>query len=360
MKTENEKEPGGRTKYLLIILPLLITAFLTFAGNQMLKTYESKMTAAQLISSREQAESSLRASMFSALIGPIVGKDVDPDNITPEHEVLLAELLTLNLSENFEFKPLLRHIDSTISDLIEENERSGNKERKKKLEREQRYLLSIASKIRDRQIAMISNGKNGNEKMCLERLYFTEPHDNILSDYEKRRKNAHFAVTSYSSVSADIQQLGINLGIGQEICLFSPDHKVALTISIKPYWDKGSFWVYVNAVTNPNHIAQNTHFASQLKYTSCTTATKISRETVFDATFMVTPFDFPLTDNTLLADGNRFAITIEKVSDNPEWVGKPRNVVFKVIWFPKSYFSPRERPINYEDIRKKLGFKTAE
>jgi hypothetical protein len=358
MKSELGKGPGGRTNYLPIILPILITGFLTFAGNQMLKSYESKMTAAQLISNREQAESSLRANMFSTLIGPIVGKDADPDKITPEHEVLLAELLTLNFSENFEFKPLLRHIDSTISDLIEENIKSGNKERNKKLEREQRYLLSIANKVRDRQIAMISNGKNGNEKICLERLYFTEPNDISLSNYEKRRNNFYFAFTSYSSVSADIQQLGI----GQDICLFSPDHKVVLTISIKkPYWEKRSFLVYVNAVTN--HIAQSTggaDSASQLIYTSCSTATKASRETVFDATFMVTPFDFPLTDNTLLADGNRFAITIESVSANAKWVGKPRNVVFKVIWFPKSYFSPRERPIDYVDIRKKLGFKTAE
>jgi hypothetical protein len=185
----------------------------------------------------------------------------------------------------------------------------------------------------------------------VERLYFTEPHD-ISADYATPQKNDHFAFTSQQH------------GIGQDICLFSPDHNVALTISIeKPFWDKGRFRVYVNAVTNPNHIAQNTHiafFASQHKYTSCTTAIKESKETVFDATFMVTPFDFPLTDNTLLADGNRFAITIEKVNVDPEWVGKPRNVVFKVIWFPKSYFSPRERPINYEDIRKKLGFKTAE
>ncbi|NIT04004.1 hypothetical protein GTO10_03700, partial [Candidatus Saccharibacteria bacterium] len=63
--------------------------------------------------------------------------------------------------------------------------------------------------------------------------------------------------------------------------------------------------------------------------------------------------DFPLTDNTLLADGNRFAVTIQDLSIDEDL--QIKTVYLKLIWFPKSYFTPRERPINYAEFREKLG-----
>ncbi len=65
--------------------------------------------------------------------------------------------------------------------------------------------------------------------------------------------------------------------------------------------------------------------------------------------FRLTWFDFPLTDNTLLADGNRFAVVFDQFHVDKKLVA------LKLVWFPKVYFTPRERPINYSEFRKKLG-----
>jgi len=67
--------------------------------------------------------------------------------------------------------------------------------------------------------------------------------------------------------------------------------------------------------------------------------------------FTLTWFDLPLTDNTLLPDGNRFAVYLRIFSSNP------RNVTLAVMWFPKGYFTPRERPLNYLALQELMGRK---
>jgi hypothetical protein len=56
-------------------------------------------------------------------------------------------------------------------------------------------------------------------------------------------------------------------------------------------------------------------------------------------------------DNTLLADGTRFSVIIDQVRE------EAREAVIKLIWFPKDYFSPRERPTNYSEVRSALGLR---
>ena len=65
--------------------------------------------------------------------------------------------------------------------------------------------------------------------------------------------------------------------------------------------------------------------------------------------FETTWYDFPLTDNTQLADGSRYAVFIDDVC--PE----QKTVKFGLLWFPVDYFPARERPANYHDLRAKLG-----
>ena len=65
--------------------------------------------------------------------------------------------------------------------------------------------------------------------------------------------------------------------------------------------------------------------------------------------FTLTWFDLPLTDNTLLPDGNRFAAYLRTFY--PEL----QKVVVAVMWFPNGYFTPRERPLNYNEVQELLG-----
>jgi hypothetical protein len=74
-------------------------------------------------------------------------------------------------------------------------------------------------------------------------------------------------------------------------------------------------------------------------------------EDVGNNKFTITPYDFSLTDNTLLADGNRFAVTLEYIEIDETL----KTVYLRLIWFPKNYFTARERPMNYSEFRERLG-----
>jgi hypothetical protein len=67
--------------------------------------------------------------------------------------------------------------------------------------------------------------------------------------------------------------------------------------------------------------------------------------------FLLTWFDFPFTENTILADGTRFALIIDQVKE------KDQKAVFSLIWFQNDYYSLRERPVNYSRFRSDLGLK---
>jgi hypothetical protein len=84
-------------------------------------------------------------------------------------------------------------------------------------------------------------------------------------------------------------------------------------------------------------------------------------------TFTLSPFDFPLTDNTLLSDGNRFAVVLDEVAEDAMFANtdvqsgipylQATLVFLKIIWFPKNYFTPRERPIDYGKFLEKTDLK---
>jgi len=65
----------------------------------------------------------------------------------------------------------------------------------------------------------------------------------------------------------------------------------------------------------------------------------------------LTWFDFPLTDNLRLPDGNRFAVTLRAMHDDS-------TLALKVVWFPKAYFTPRERPMDYGSMAREVGIPT--
>jgi hypothetical protein len=65
-------------------------------------------------------------------------------------------------------------------------------------------------------------------------------------------------------------------------------------------------------------------------------------------TFVLTWYDLPLTDNTLLPDGNRFAFTLAAVM-------KGKEATLRLIWFPKDYITPRERPLDYRQYLQLVG-----
>ena len=88
--------------------------------------FEQNRANLQLINQREQAESSLRATMFGQLITPIAGPGDSGAETDPVRYAVLAQLLTLNFHEHFELKPLLQDADDRLVQ-VQGNRRTGGR-----------------------------------------------------------------------------------------------------------------------------------------------------------------------------------------------------------------------------------------
>lgn len=111
----------------------------------------------------------------------------------------------------------------------------------------------------------------------------------------------------------------------------SPDCRDTLCLAFEnPDWTGSTIDVAIDAVHTP----------SGSDVGSSDARTGSASLVNFDVT--LTSFDFPFTDSTLLADGNRFSLFIYSNAKPPECAMRVR-----LRWFPKDYFPPRERPTDY-------------
>ena len=317
------KEPGQGTEHTskwldwLDVAAKLIGALAVAYITWIAKDYESKMSATTLLIQREQAESSLRASMLHDLVGPIVGqgpaKEFDPDR-----ERLLVELLTLNFHDHFEFKPLLAEVDKKLA-------RSGNEQGRRSLE-------SVARRVIDRQVNMLGATARTLEDKA-------EP---AVDWYFEETQGAVPTTTT----PAECQSRGASTPAkfkgpyGEVVCANSPDNVYRVDVSIRGVdFDKKTVKAYVNIVRNK----------------PATTPTPWARQFEFD----LTPFDFPLTDNTEVDPEHRFALMLYNIEKGGKAHIEEEDVkgvvVLKLVWFPKGYITERERPVNYLEMRKVLG-----
>lgn len=297
-------------------VPVIITAIITWYAN----SFESKLSITNLISQREQAESQLRANMFNTLIGPLFGKDKCKDPEEPEHELILTELLSLNFGEHFEIKPLLKHVETTLK-----NSRNNPEETYKSLNN----LWDISKRVAGRQLASLQQQGDKKDYTIIEEATFVESLESNLDfkNYSSLKNNNNIVIVkNYSS----------NRSINAEYVFSSKsaDKKSKAIISLeKANWANNSFSFNVNVENKGSETIKNNQ----------------------DFNFELSWFDLPLVDNILLSNGNRFCLLLEKVNfyNNNEFPLK--YVTLKIVWFPKVFFTPRERPIDFNIVRKKMA-----
>lgn len=270
---------------------------------------QRQIAGTTLLSEREKAESELRASMFKSLIDPFVGSQKG-ERISVDREQLLVELLALNFHEHFELKPLFERVDERLA-------REGSQAARNS-------LRSIAGRIIDRQTAALkkeggSNSPNG-EGARVDMLTVTEPPLTPVQQavFESLTANERRPLQVVGKLKEPIEDLR------------SPDGAYKATIVVDD-----ADWV--NQRFKVQFLTVNTKSGSMNS----------------NGAFTLTRFDFPLTDNTLFPDGNRIALAVSSISV----VGGLKNASLKLIWFPKDYFTPRERPLDYTEFLKLVGKK---
>ena len=269
---------------------------------------QSRLTGVSIQSQREQAESQLRASMFNSLIAPIGGPQGDKP-MPVDRELILTELLALNFNENFEMKPLM---EDAVRRLAAEKGVKGNEG-----EDPREPLWSIVRRIAERQKASIGrewSASDSSPSGCI--VYYL--------NLDARTDRHAEPVTG----STDCQ---ISAAFGDIVDMKSPDGNYTLRlVAVHPNWEDQT----IRVSTQPFLSKQANPKATDTQYN-----------------FTLTWLDLPLTDNTLLPDGNRYATYIRSFYNDFQTVS------VTVMWFPKGYFTPRERPLNYSEMQQLLGRK---
>jgi len=331
---------------------VVLVAFVT-------NNFQSSLTATNLLSQREQADSTLRAAMFRDLIGPVVGSEKSNGNIPADRERLLVELLSLNFHENFELKPIMLHVDDRLAH--EEIKEMDQTQRKNARE----SLRSIARRVLQRQLALLTKAQSDaspEQQACiyrldieerpqqqddgLELLYSLVPEDDPQRPGD--RVSGTRAAASAEAAAGDRGPIAraqttkevpspqpcskLDKYFKDLISINSPNGLYTLAFTIAPFsWEDQSFSVLMRITSKAVDNKSATVSA--------------------DYNFLLTWFDFPFSDNTLLADGTRFSLVIDKV------IPEEKKATLKLVWFPEDYFAARERPTNYHQLREKLGLR---
>jgi hypothetical protein len=288
----------------------LVAAGALVFGAFIANSFQSKMTGTTLLSQREQSETQLRASMFTSLIDPVVGSQKGAA-IHPDRERLLVELLALNFHEHFELKPLMLHADERLA--TEQPEGMSREQAEKSRE----SLRSIARRVTAQEIASVIREETASkpaEDGCP--LYILTFKEKLSNGDQNQAEQPSPTCQFYKKFQ-------------EPLSVTSPDKKYTLSMVVSaPDWENETFKVSVTVMTNPTGTEQ--------EYQDITYK------------FPLTWFSFPLTDNTLLPDGNRFAVILSAVNKN-------ESARLELIWFPKDYVTPRERPLDYRQYLRLVG-----
>jgi hypothetical protein len=273
--------------------------------NASILTNQNRMTGLTLQSQREQAGSQLRAAMFGSLIQPFIA--IERGAVIPvDREQLLAELLVLNFNEDFDSKPLMERVDRRLASEPPPKDAGGDV-----AQTPRGALRSMARRVADRQISSLSwdraqaaPGEHGCEVYWL----------NLT------------AMPTESASSQSAEGCVLERRIGEQISLKSPDTNSVLEMFVlDPDWH--------NETVKISSVARSRTPDAKQEYGDSITNS-----------FTLTWYDLPLADNTVLPNGNRFAINLRTVN------GMTQDISLRVIWFPHGFFTPREHPLDSRRI----------
>jgi hypothetical protein len=312
-----------------LALPIM-TAIVALAGTYLTTRINEENNLRDTINQREQAESALRTSMFRELVSPVVGNTgalVDE----PQRLALLAELLALNFHEHFELGPLLMYVDELPGQALRERTR----------------LRSIGRRVISRQLAVLGPADDlaAGAQCSADRtdvdIWLTADASEPLEARQTCELVQGGDATAYFMCTSDDAGTTEN----QPFTVTSHDCQDRLTILLADLnWASNTVRVLATSTPAPNQAA----------------APVPSRAIPEFVEFTVSPYALPFSDNTLLRSGNRFGVYIRQIEPSREPCEPPvcdpttRLMRLSLIWFPRDFIPPRERPTDFEHIRRSL------
>ena len=263
------------------LLTAMSVAFVGMKGSQVLERRQSIDTNArlysELMSRREEAETSLRKDMLTSIISSFLAPTSNDDIDT---KVLNLELLAYNFHDSLDLRPLFQDLQRRIR-------RSKVPDKAELLSR----VVSVAREITAKQLfSLEGHGKSFRRSVDMEEL--------------TQAGKAGLALEP-EPITIDGETCEINLRV---LASSREDQQLVLRLTVKAPEGR-----------------------PELPDTR--------------ATFDVSYFDFPMIDNTRLANGIRCAVTLSNFNEFA--------ADLTTVCFPGEYASLKERPY-YDEVIQKL------
>ncbi len=288
----------------------LAVAALGFFGSKFLENrqlLESKTRLyAELMSKREQADSSLRKGMFDSIIATFL----KPESAGFKEKVLALELLAYNFHDALDLGPLFKHVHGEISGL----RAKANSE------------ISSASK---------TGGTNGKKEASDELGAYLDRLEKVTLEV----KNKQIAALEQAGWKLDQTIFFDELKpAGNQIINTDLPGDLSDTGPSKPTLRKRHFTVEVLSA-HPERKELRIRL-SALPLTP-TGEPVVQGTEIVDSTFSLGFFDFPMIDNTRLSNGARCAIVLTAFDNE--------SAEITLVYFPGSRASLKDKPF-YDEV----------
>lgn len=267
------------------LLTALAVGMVGYYGSSTINSSQARDTDvrlyAQLMSQREEAETSLRKDMFNSIIGTFLRNK--PSGYDYEQQVLNLELLAYNFHEALDLAPLFKDVAVKIRDSKDPH-----------ADEYIRRLDKVASEVKIKQIAALeeSGGKL----------------DATINREELKNKLDGMTIIDGTIVSRANQSKSdpaLNATHFKVQALFGDEKRREIRVKLEVRTNKGD-------------------------------VDGSSSEDAVSSIFNISPFDFPMIDNVRLPYGHRCAIVVRKFGDP--------NVEITLVYFPGSRASLKEKP----------------
>ncbi|MBI4528838.1 MAG: hypothetical protein HY695_34005 [Deltaproteobacteria bacterium] len=298
------------------LLTALAVAGVGFFGSRYLERRQTVDTNvrlyAELMSSRERADSDLRKDMFNSIITsflrPKEAKDATgqarksgADLKDFELQVINLELLAYNFHDALDLSPLFRHVGQQIVDAIELADTARNQERQRSLKSLQNRLSQVVKEIIQKQIDVLQTSGAKLDGTVFFDLLKKNPAGIRLFDKVLKLPDR---------ANPERQKVTQTRHFTLEVLEVYPSRQEILVRLTTQAVEKG-----------------------------------LPTEDVVDGTFKVGVFDFPMIDNTRLSNNQRCAIVMMSFDDTAADV--------TLIYFPGSRASLKEKPY-YDEVIENL------
>jgi len=300
--------------------------------------FQSASNVSQLLQQREESDTRIRSEMFKAITDRLFGEK--GGSLPPEQKAVFSELLALNFHEHIEVKPLMLEIDSALAANMRSEELDSEQRIALKARREE--LWSVARRVRARQVAMLvadavdadASSNDGLLQSARTAAASFVGWMGLAQAASAPRPHLEKAYVEFLGVrfppadrrsplgsggtGCDVRAgEGQNGVAGEPMWVVSPGGGSSIALIVeKAEWNVERFNLRVKLDSGQN---TGTPMEGQL-ISDRGKATKSGKQRLSPAIagqsavlFKTTWFDFPLTDNTLLASGDRYAVFIDEV-----------------------------------------------